>query len=229
MRKSRVNKLLVLAIVLLLVGLSFVSINFISPHTVLKRVSHQISSGKFMSVASINNSYINGNYFYPPFNPPNKDYLNLTSVYVNAGQIITVNWVTDTFVNCFVLSQSQFVNFQAILPSIENNTNLFSEWASKNGTNYEASATGKQDVWLSYTVAESGYYVVIIFVSQAYTSVQTFEEYLTTQTFQTQYVSVRIADDLYLFVGVAFICVGTPIFVYSLTKDTRRQKTAEPQ
>jgi len=226
-KKETFNRLQVIAVIWLLIGLIFASMNFISPHTVLRRASYQISTPHIQSVASINDSYINGNHYYPQFNPPNKDYLSLPPVYVNVGETITATWITDSvIVSGYIFSQSQFTNFQTALQSMENNTNLFLNWASKNGTNYEASGSGKQDAWVSYNVTESGYYVAIIFVEQVFTRVQTFEEYLVTYTFQRQWTALTVNDNLYLFIGIAFISSGTPTFIYSLMKVRRHRKTA---
>jgi|GEM_PF-5137767 hypothetical protein len=134
------SKLQIIAISLLLIGFIFVVANFVSPHVVLVKIAHQTSNTVFHPIASVNQTYLNGNLFNPPLQPSAIVYHNFSAINRTSGQTLAISWYSDIFLGGFIFTEKQFANFQSIIPNIKDNgtTLTAQEWASRNGITYEA-------------------------------------------------------------------------------------------
>lgn len=212
MPKNSLKKInIVIGIILLIVGLLFVSVNSITPHTVLIKVSHQVSIPNFQTLASMNNFVLNG---YPPHNTTADIYQYFPAVHIPNGQTLKVTWYSDIFLGVFIFSQEQFANFQSILPNMQSTgtTPNAQAWANKNGITYEAVGWAAKSGKVSYNVTEAGNYVAVItnaMYGAAYASISDFNETLISYNYQTNYTNQKQNDNLYLYIGVIFMILGT--------------------
>src|SRR3972149_1690445 len=109
---------LIIGTILLIEGLLFVSFNFISPHTVVITVYSQ-EKPNFYTLASMDSFHLNG---YPPETlEQSADYIyrSIPIVNISKGQTLMVSWYADLFLDVFIFSADQFVNFQSILPHMQ--------------------------------------------------------------------------------------------------------------
>ncbi len=191
--------LITLLICSFLVGGIFLTADFVSPHT----VNNLTTVESKQLVDSANNTYLNGNHFFPPFEPPNTDYLNLPAVYLQAGQGIEARWDTDISVTGIIFSQSQFDNFKSALTLIDNES--FPQglpWLTS-----EARNTANKDGEVAFNATESGNYFAVVFcpgTGGGFVQVYDFNECLMTYTQRTEVQK----DNLYFYIGVAFIISG---------------------
>ena len=217
------NIVKIVILILLLTGAFFISLNFASPHTAPIRSSYQTDTPNINypnPVASVNNTYLNGNYYYPPFQPPNTDFLNLPPISLHAGQGIEAKWDTDIYVTGFIFSEQQFNNFKSVVIQLNNNSFDFSAWASKNGTNFEASNVARKNGAVAFRATESGNYYAAIFLHGGFVQVFDFKEYLVTYTAQME------KDNLYLYIGVAFL-IAAAIITVTLISQLKNLKVSK--
>jgi hypothetical protein len=201
--------------ILLIVGLLFVSVNFISPHTVLIEVPNQ----ETRSLGAVEDFRLDS--YYPLMTQPSPDdiYRYLPAVNVTTGQTLRVYWYSDVFLGVFISSEEEFTRFQSILSNIEfPSVSGAVTWADENGITYEAYDWGKKNTVVSYNVTETGNYVAVITNSggvNAYVSYFSLDLIFTTQTTEKQ------SDSLYLYIGIVSIIMGIVPFVVTL----RHRKT----
>ena len=200
--------------ILLIVGLLLVSVNFISPHTVLIEVPNQDTR----SLGVVKDFWLYG--YYPKMIQPSPDeiYRYLPAVNVTTGQTLRVYWYSTVFLDVFIFSEEEFARFQPILSNIEFPTaDGAVTWADENGITYEAYDWGKKDTVVSYNVTETGNYVALITNSggaRASVSYFCLDLIFTTQTTEKQ------NDSLYLYSGIFLIIMG--IFSFTLTLKHRK-------
>jgi len=192
--------------VLLIIGLFFVSINYVFSHTVLIEVTVQ-DSPNYYTLAEINGTHLAG---YPPENAPSNLYQYLPPVNITNGQTLEVSWYANLILGVFIFSEEQFTNFKSVLPNMQStgNTPNAEEWTRKNGVTYLPMEFGKKGT-VSYNVTETGNYVAVItnaMYGAAYASIWEFSETLISYNTQTNYESQN--DSLYLYFGVFFMILG---------------------
>lgn len=224
------SNLKIIAITLLLIGIIFVSVNFISPHTVLVQksveVPHQVSIPNESSLSS-----------RPAFNLNDSGYQYFPAVKITTGQTLELNWYSDIFLGVYIFSQEQFSNFQSIFPKTLAEKGITSDpaaWANKNGITYEAAAWANKNGEVSYNVTESGDYVAVItnamYNGIAFAQIYYFNESLISYTYQTHYTTqiqnVTQNDNLYLYMGSVFIILA--ILIIFLSRRTPRNTSIEP-
>ncbi len=73
------TKVAVASLILLLIGVFFVSLIFIAPQIGVGRIIRSPHKSIEL-IASQNHTHLNGNNYAPPMEPPNADYLNLSTV-----------------------------------------------------------------------------------------------------------------------------------------------------
>ncbi len=201
--------LITLLICSFLVGVIFLTADYVSPHT----VNNLTTVESKQLIDSTNNTYLNGNHFFPPFEPPNIDYLNLPAVYLQSGQGIEARWDTDISVTGIIFSQSQFDNFKSALTLIDNES--FTQglpWLIS-----EARNAANKDGKVAFNATESGNYFAVVFYPSAgggFVQVYDFNSYLMTYTQHTEAQN----DNLYFYIGVAFIISGIIQIIIVLKK-----------
>lgn len=188
-------KIICSALAFLLIGILFISLNVVAPNTMSVKksvtVSQQVSIPHQQLIAS------------EGFTLKETSYVNLPAANLTTGEIFTVTWATDIFIDGYILSQQQFNELQK-LPNVSYLTN------------YEATGYAKQDLTLSYNVTESGSYLAVLVnnspVSDGFTvDVAYLSESSISYTYQTQNVVqsqiVQENDNLYLYIGIVFLII----------------------
>jgi hypothetical protein len=200
------SKLKVITVIFLITGFIFISVNFISPHTILVektvQVPHQISIPIESHIDSMHFSFLDRNYRYFP------------AVSANAGQTLKLTWYSDIEILVFIFSQPQFSNFQSIFPQLNGSIHLF-----PTPFPLQTSGFGRRASSLSYNVTDTGYYVAVItnanYDYPAYVQVSHFDEFVISYTYQTELVTetqnVPQNDNLYLYIGSFLVIAGVLI------------------
>jgi type II secretory pathway component PulC len=186
-RKSKFSNLKVIAIILLLIGSVFTSINLLSTHTILVKKLIQVPEEVSIPHRTVLGSKsgevrVWSNLYFP-------------AVYIEANQTFQITWASIYFANAFIFTKQQFADYQ-----------------SNESVDSEATVSAKQDGSVAYYVRDSGYYVAVLNVG-ANQAVYEFNESVISYTNQINYViqmrNTPQKDNLYLYLGITFLVAGT--------------------
>ena len=191
----------IIGFILLLISSLFLIANFFSPHTVLNKTPYQVNTENLHKIASMNNSYLNASAV---------NYVHFPSVNVSKGKAIKIEWNSEVWLGGFIFSKQQFADFQSIVQNSSTTilTPTAKAWASLNGIDYDASGWGK-DTEVTTNVTKSEQYDCVVtnamYNEGAFAQISILEEYLIDYSIQTNYTVSAQKDNLYLYLGIAFI------------------------
>ena len=178
----------------MLIGIIFVSANFISPHTVKVeksvQVLHILPMSSEHTLASTRNAALYDN-----------NYLNFPAANISEKETLKVTWLSSSDnLEAYILTGDQFDEFQGQIITYQNYTG-----------GYEAKAVGGENgASLEFNVSKSGDYLAVLYSAKP-SIVAYFNESTLFYNYPTYITETRLVpqnDNLYLFVGIGFLIIG---------------------
>ncbi|RLG97841.1 hypothetical protein DRO19_05225 [Candidatus Bathyarchaeota archaeon] len=196
------TRIYMFGIVLIVAGLGFSLMHFISPHvrTVLVpytvQVPHQVNVPKEQTLYTKSSETIPGGYYVPL--PPD-------GVYVESGKTIKLSWSADGYLDAYILTETQFEDFKI--------DGIVSNW--------EAHSYGKEGIISANIRHNDKYYAVVsntpllsspVKLYQAQV-VLVWQETIIQYRNETQYAPTEVKDNLYLYLGLVGSSAGIAIII----------------